>query len=263
MMKQYPFYPLALKLAVLLFIGTLTISLAANMMAIPSVSFTVNSTLDGTDANVGDGICETAPDNGICTLRAAIQETNALSSDDMIIVPSGTYMLTRGGALEDEGKFGDLDISDDLTFTGGGAEETIIDDNAVDRVLHIVNANATVEISGVTIQNGNLPYADQGAGIHNVGTLTLSDSIVKDNSTTDKGGGIYNGGTLNLSDSTISTNSAYSGGGFYNIGQLMLSDTTISDNDAEYGAGLYNYNYNFTAIFPTSTPYPKLTTTPN
>ena len=38
--------------------------------------FNVNSTQDAVDLNPGDGICATA--TGECTLRAAIQETNAL-----------------------------------------------------------------------------------------------------------------------------------------------------------------------------------------
>src|SRR4030095_12661084 len=48
--------------------------------------FTVNSPSDGWDANPGNGVCETMLGNGICTLRAAIQETNALAGDDTIIL---------------------------------------------------------------------------------------------------------------------------------------------------------------------------------
>jgi CSLREA domain-containing protein len=43
---------------------------------------TVNSPLDDVDANPGDGVCVTG---GVCTLRAAIQETNALAGADTII----------------------------------------------------------------------------------------------------------------------------------------------------------------------------------
>jgi CSLREA domain-containing protein len=45
----------------------------------------VNSTGDGADDTPGDGICETGSGNGICTLRAAIQEANASASLDNII----------------------------------------------------------------------------------------------------------------------------------------------------------------------------------
>src|SRR5205823_14025312 len=42
-----------------------------------STSFIVNNNGDAGDANLGDGICETATGNGVCTLRAAIHEANA------------------------------------------------------------------------------------------------------------------------------------------------------------------------------------------
>ena len=48
-----------------------------------SATFTVNSTNDAVDNNLGDGICETAT-LGECTLRAAIQEANALAGDDTL-----------------------------------------------------------------------------------------------------------------------------------------------------------------------------------
>ncbi len=41
-----------------------------------SQNFTVTSTADVVDANLGDGICDDG--SGNCTLRAAIQESNAL-----------------------------------------------------------------------------------------------------------------------------------------------------------------------------------------
>ena len=44
------------------------------------VLFTVNSTADTPDAVVGNGLC--ANSLGKCTLRAAIQEANANSTDD-------------------------------------------------------------------------------------------------------------------------------------------------------------------------------------
>ncbi|GIK56540.1 MAG: hypothetical protein HND44_03265 [Chloroflexi bacterium] len=79
--------------------------------AAPLVVFTVNSTADATDAVPGDGVCETAPGNGICTLHAAIRESNALAGADEIILPAGTYLLTIPGANENNAATGDLDIT--------------------------------------------------------------------------------------------------------------------------------------------------------
>src|SRR5690242_11137800 len=109
--------------------------------------FTVNSSVDLSDASPGNGICETAPGNGACTLRAAIQETNALAGADEIVLPPNSYVLTN---------VSELAITDSLTITGGGASTTIIDGNKSvrpdSRVLAI-GSGITVNISGVTIHN--------------------------------------------------------------------------------------------------------------
>ena len=50
-----------------------------------SFTFNVDSTVDVVDANIGNGICATG--GGACTLRAAIQEANALGPVVTINVP--------------------------------------------------------------------------------------------------------------------------------------------------------------------------------
>ena len=62
-------------------------------------TFTVNSTGDQSDANPGDSACATA--GGACTLRAAIQEANALAGPDVIgfAIGSGVQTITVGSQL--------------------------------------------------------------------------------------------------------------------------------------------------------------------
>src|SRR5438128_6086 len=69
-------------------------------VAAPSgLTLNVNNTADVPDGNAGDGKCETASNNGICTLRAAIMEANAsLGSDVINLQPFTTYVLSRPGA---------------------------------------------------------------------------------------------------------------------------------------------------------------------
>ncbi|MGB0385241.1 MAG: choice-of-anchor Q domain-containing protein [Ardenticatenaceae bacterium] len=217
--------------------------------------FDVNSTNDATDANLGDGVCETAPGNGTCTLRAAIQESNALAGEETIMLPAGTYTLTIGGVLEDEGAFGDLDITDHLILTGDGAENTIIDGNALDRVFHIANESALVQMSGLTIRNGHLPFdRGGGGGVYNEGTLQLSNSRITNNTVNVEGGGLLNLGSLTLNDNIITENNASYGGGVFNAGTVELLDNTITHNTAHDGAGFYNGNW-----FPESTATPNPT----
>src|SRR5436190_21297003 len=92
-----------------------------------AATFTVNSTADAVDAKRGDGVCETAPGNGICTLRAAIQESNSLAGADTIVLPAGIYAITiRPGTTVTDAKGGFL-IGDDLTIIGAGADVTFVD----------------------------------------------------------------------------------------------------------------------------------------
>jgi CSLREA domain-containing protein len=117
-------------------------------MGAAAAEFTVNSTADAGDAAPGNGLCETAPGNGVCTLRAAVQETNALAGTDTIRVPAGTYaLLTTQQDLhegEDHAVSGDLDLTDDLTLRGAGAAQTVLTmlpaEEGTDRVFDLHRA---------------------------------------------------------------------------------------------------------------------------
>ena len=203
-----------------------------------AASFTVTKTGD-----TNDGTCDAD-----CSLREAINAANVLAGADTILLPAGTYTLTIAGAGEDANATGDLDITDDLTINGAGQVTTIIDGNATDRVFHVLSSG-TVEINGVTIQNGNVSGgfpAGLGGGIFNDGgTLTLTDSTISDNTATNAGGIFNYGGTLTLNSSTVSGNTATSantatnagGIGNFGFGTLTLNSSTVSDNMASNGAG--------------------------
>ena len=60
-----------------------------------AATFTVNSPFDAADVNPGDAMCETAPGNGVCTLRAAIEDAqHSGAGNDTIILPPNTTSLT-------------------------------------------------------------------------------------------------------------------------------------------------------------------------
>src|SRR5262245_44419058 len=59
-----------------------------------AATFTVTTTVDGDDANPGDGLCATM--GGECTLRAAIEEANAHDDLDTIELPAGQFIMTAG-----------------------------------------------------------------------------------------------------------------------------------------------------------------------
>lgn len=212
-----------------------------------AATFQVNSTLDAIDAAVGDGICETASGNGICTLRAAVQETNALAGADAILVPAGTYVITRPGVIGDAN--GSFDIRDDLTIQGAGAAVTIIDGGGLDNVFAVGGPLKTVAISGVTVQNGSVSSSRLGGGIHAIrnNNLTLTDVVIRNNRA-GEGGGIFNQGSLTLirsvvyGNATVADTMLHKGGGIYHSsGTLTIRESTIRDNTAAYGAGIVNF----------------------
>ena len=87
--------------------------------------------------------------------------------------------------------------------------------------------------------NSNIS-ANNGAGISNTGTLTVSASTVSGKI----GGGIFNnGGTITVDSSTLSGNSAGDGGGIANAysGTATVTNSTISGNSASnFGGGIEN-----------------------
>jgi CSLREA domain-containing protein len=222
--------------------------------------FTATSGADFPDAHPGDDVCETVTDNGICTLRAAIQEANAHPGADTIVLePNTVYQLNRPGE-DDTALNGDLDITDSVNILGAGAASSIIDGNGAvthDRVFQITG---TVTISGVTIEHGR--SSNFGGGLISNGRLTLINTVVYSNvvsGVNDWGGGIYSSGPLTITHSSIRENAtgnhnAY-GGGIVNNGPLLIINSTISGNITYSntntlgpGGGLYTSGYTATVV---------------
>jgi CSLREA domain-containing protein len=97
---------------------------AADDVVTETPTITVNTTVDTPDANPGNGTCADAW--GSCSLRAAIEESNAKPGPQNVTVPAGTYLLSS-----------QLVVGDDLTVNGAGKDATFIDGNNASRVLHV------------------------------------------------------------------------------------------------------------------------------
>ena len=228
---------------------------ALQTKANPSATFTVNSTLDAVDVNPGDGVCETAVGNGICTLRAAVMEANGFFGPDTIQLAAGNYLLTLSGENEDLGATGDLDITEELSIIGAGRATTTIDGNQADRIFHILGVAAV--LSDMTITNGRVTSAsyfggggilnDYGADYH-PGALTLEKVTVSNNKTIHSGansiysgGGILSRGALTVTNSLIQANESSfgNGGGISAESIVFLENSTVSNNIADsHGGGI-------------------------
>jgi uncharacterized repeat protein (TIGR01451 family)/CSLREA domain-containing protein len=220
--------------------GTADATARASTTVNAPATFSVNSPADQPDGKPGDGKCLTGA--GTCTLRAAVQEANALGPGGRHTVElhgGETYTLSRAGAGEDVAATGDLDVVADLTISVTGGTAVVRGASGWDdRLFDVWRSGAAVELRGLQIQNG---VADPGGAIWNVGALALTNSTVSNNSADQLGGGIYNSGTLMLTNSTVSGNSAeLFGGGIYNVGALTLANSTVNGNSARNGGGIYN-----------------------
>jgi len=225
--------------------ATLVAILAAAVLAGPAHArtFTVDSLPDQGDQSPGDGVCDT--DNSGCTMRAAVEEANAFTGADTIVVPAGTYDL-----------FSAISPATDMQITGASARTTVVNQAGTDRVFKIGPGNGpspTVGISGLTLSNGVANANNDFFGgnlLAQDSTVTLSDITVTGGSAS-SGGGLSNvRGTMTVRNSTITGNAADTGGGdsgaIQNFGDantaatLVVQNSTISGNTARLGAGIFS-----------------------
>ncbi|MGH3088761.1 MAG: CSLREA domain-containing protein, partial [Rubrobacteraceae bacterium] len=219
-----------------------------------AATFIVDSSADAVDATPGDGTCATAVNE--CTLRAAIQEANALVGDDSIDFSVDEVTLSIIGAGEDSAATGDLDLRQDVIIDGGEGGVDIHTASAFDDRVFTIFSPASVNMESLTVRGGVVVDGiPSGGGILVLtgATLDLADSTVSDNTVSSSttsvadGGGIFNRGTLTMTNSTVSGNTVFSstvggafGGGVFNhnVGTATLTNSTVSGNAASNsGAG--------------------------
>lgn len=179
------------------------------------------------------------------TLRGAIAAAEASPGADVITLQGGTtYSLTNAE--------GDLDITTDITIEGNGA--TIDASGLGDRAFQ-VSATGDLTISDVTVTGGRPADAPSAAGggsggaFLNAGTLSISDSVLDDNSAERAGGAIEAsaGSSTTLVETDLTNNATGAapgnGGGLHltGAGTVSITGGTVSGNTAAAeGGGLWN-----------------------
>lgn len=185
--------------------------------------------------------------DGSCSLREAITSVNKRvfsgnltgecaagdGTSDTIKLPAGTYTLTIPGTNEDDNASGDLDVRTNVTITGAGMGQTIVDASGVtDRVLDLPVAGISLTLRDLTIENGHPIYnvagtGGSGGGINaaNGADMRLTHVELASNRSADgfvvsvalpgaDGGAVFaDGGTLVLSSCSVHDNRSGTGGG--------------------------------------------------
>ncbi|BAQ61688.1 alkaline phosphatase [Geminocystis sp. NIES-3708] len=177
------------------------------------------------------------------------------------IVPGSVLSLNNvtvqdGILVRDVGPI-EVDIDGDGSIDGD-VQVGNIDTNPYGAIINVATG-ANVTINNSIIANGE--SEERGAGISNSGTLTIIDSLIKNNQAKQInpdirftippfiiGGGIFNNGTLNIDRTAIINNTVTSvlptrieegGGGIANdtTGTLTIFNSTISGNDVGLDVG--------------------------
>jgi hypothetical protein len=214
----------------------------------PSGYVADNSDCDDTEDSVYPGAAELCDglDNDCLPATGEYQtislnQSNYLSIQSALdaALPSETIAICNGTFTED------LTVSNDVTLRSlNGAEYTTIQGSGASAVI-LVESGFTLE--GVTVTGGtgfDLSGQLLGGGIYAweaEGNLNIIDSIIENN-TAEFGGGLIGPQlhSLTLTGSVIRDNSVtISGGGLYVYGPAALTGTVIESNVAEYGGGLY------------------------
>jgi hypothetical protein len=190
----------------------------------PSGIFTVNSSGDAGDSSPGDGTCRTAASATECTLRAAMEESNALAGLQTVLfnLPAGDTVIYPVTALPEITETVIIDGTSQPAFDGGKPVVRVDGSHLaagppVSGFKIADGINATIE--GLQI----LRFTNHG--IENLGNLTLDHLEV----------------AVNLANGIDSFKAA---GGI----TVTLTNSTVFEND---GAGVNGVNTQFTMDYVT------------
>lgn len=197
----------------------------------PPTTLTVNTINDGSDANLGDGICDDG--TGHCTLRAAIEETNILSDADIItfnIPGSGSQTITLTSDLPE--------VSDPVTIDGttqpgsscGTPSWKIAIDASGYGGVNIMSGNSVIK--GFEVKNNQGQGKDVSAGLvlMAAGNNTVQCMYLHDNQVGLIVGSSSNivGGT-SLVDRNFISNNSLTGIGVVDFG-IGATDNVVQGN---------------------------------
>ena len=190
-------------------------------------------TIDGSTATdvviTGDALGNDTPVSG-----TFITDVDASLTADPTSLDDNSRVLNFTAAS------GDLTLNS-LTITGGRTNGVLEDGGGVRFLSTGALALGQSNLSGNSVVG---PGSDGGGIYTDIGSVTLTDSIVSGNRSNDDGGGIYSDdGAVFLTRSTVSGNTAsdYGGGIYSDGGAVSLTSSTVSGNAAgEHGGGIFS-----------------------
>ncbi len=164
--------------------------------------------IDGFDDDDGQGnaICLSTTAGG-CTLRAAFDTVNHLPGKQLVLLKTGTYLLTKSLA----------GLKNDLVIAGVGAGETTVQraDLAIEHRMAYVDVPRSLRLENLTVQGFS---SDDGGALRvGKGALEVAGVVFENNVATLDSGGVVlveEGGRADFDSTTFTGNRALSGKGW-------------------------------------------------
>ncbi|MEL6110486.1 MAG: right-handed parallel beta-helix repeat-containing protein, partial [Planctomycetota bacterium] len=175
--------------------------------------------------------------DGVTSLREAIAFADSLPGEDTITFDAslgGETILLNGTELV---------INDSLVLDGSALSASVtLDADDQSRVLNFAASAGNLTIDRLTITGGVTTGTEDGAGINFLadGTLTVTNSVIRGNSSANSGGGIrIRDGELVLGQSDVIGNTAeeFGGGVITSSGNVTITASNITGNVAINGFG--------------------------
>ena len=201
-----------------------TVDIGAFELRPLSESLVVTTLADENDGNAD-------PSFGTGTsLREAIAFANS-NPDASTVTFDPT--LTAAGPATITLTAGQINLTTDVTIAGPGADQLTISGGGVQRIF-FVGSGVTARFSGLTLADG---FAAGGSGaailsFDNNSSITVTESVFRNNVAGATGGAISTSGSLTISGSTFVGNRANTAGAIAPSGVLNVVNSTFSGNAA-------------------------------
>ena len=192
-----------------------------------------NVTIDGSALAAQITLSGDTDNNGVGDVGVFYVQPGATATLNSLKITKG-YSNGFGGGIKNYGTLAvsNSTLSSNSAFYGGGISN---------------NGGGALMLTNSTVSGNSGTY---GGGIYSNGALTITNSVLSDNSAANTGGGIYaidsSPFTMTIINSTISGNaSASSGGGIWSAETLTITNSTLSGNSAAAagnGGGIWSGN---------------------
>jgi CSLREA domain-containing protein len=192
-----------LALLAVLIVPALVLTLRHSLYASSGNTITVNTLTD-----------PGSPGDGLCSLREAINNANAMADTSTGDCAAGTG-------------------NDTIAFSVSGTIALGSGSLSIQHVVEIDGTGQTITIDGGGANRIFLNFS---------GALTLNNLTIANGATTANGGGVFNSGTLAVTNSTFLGNTAGAGGAIFNstTGAMTVTNCTFSGNTGTGGGAIHS-----------------------